>query len=160
MQILLRVSDGEEGHNAFDPVYVADDSHIWGRLESLDVWVAEGNTPESWPKRGVFVIVSVPGVDPNLHKNLQEPETYLIERDKPTNQRVQQYIDLRARKYSLDITPFLDAAGLDKLANGGTIQLTQGNINAARSLKVPDVAYQNMVLARIQARDPSVIGIG
>lgn len=160
MQILLRVVDGAEGHEKFDPISVQNDNEAWGRQESLDVWVSEGNTPESWPKRGVFVIVSVPGVDKAPYKYLEDAEQYLIERDKPISKRVQQRIDLRARKYKLDIIPFLDASGLDKLANGGTIVLSQFSIDSVVALKQQNVPFRNTIIGRLQARDPSVVAVG
>lgn len=44
------------------PVVVFEDGHTWGRLESKQQWIAEGNTAASWPSQGVFVIVKIPPV--------------------------------------------------------------------------------------------------
>ena len=44
------------------PVVVFEDGHTWGRLESKQQWIAEGNTAGSWPSQGIFVIVKIPTV--------------------------------------------------------------------------------------------------
>lgn len=44
------------------PVQVQEDGHVWGRLESKQVWIAEGRDPAQWPSQGKFAIVKIPGV--------------------------------------------------------------------------------------------------
>lgn len=44
------------------PVCIQPDGHTWGRLESKQRWIAEGNTAASWPAQGQFVIIKIPGV--------------------------------------------------------------------------------------------------
>jgi hypothetical protein len=44
------------------PVVLHEDGHTWGRLESKQQWIAEGNTAGSWPSQGQFVIIKIPGV--------------------------------------------------------------------------------------------------
>jgi hypothetical protein len=43
-----------------DVVFVAPDGHVWGRMESYEVWVAEGRDPAAWP--GGFAIVRLPSM--------------------------------------------------------------------------------------------------
>ncbi len=63
-KILVRTVDGENAlrYMAGDPVIVVPDDHIWGRAESLEVWLAEGRDATEWP--GGFAIVEMPGVAP------------------------------------------------------------------------------------------------
>lgn len=42
------------------PIVVFEDGHIWGREESKQQWILEGNTSASWPSQGKFVIVKIP----------------------------------------------------------------------------------------------------
>lgn len=44
------------------PVCVFEDGHTWGREESKQQWIAEGNAAADWPGQGKFVILKVPGV--------------------------------------------------------------------------------------------------
>lgn len=43
-------------------VNVFEDGHVWGRLESKQVWIAEGNSAASWPQQGRVAILKIPGV--------------------------------------------------------------------------------------------------
>lgn len=60
--LLVKTAIGEAGqpgrYHDGDVVAVLPDDHVFGRMESLDVWVAEGNTPSSWP--GGFAIIELP----------------------------------------------------------------------------------------------------
>lgn len=62
MELLVRTVDGENAlrYQAGDIVTVRPDGHLWGRMESKDVWEEEGNRPEDWP--GNFCVLKVPGV--------------------------------------------------------------------------------------------------
>lgn len=42
-----------------DPIAVREDGHEWGRCESKEVWIAQGNDPAFWP--GSFVMLKIPG---------------------------------------------------------------------------------------------------
>lgn len=44
------------------PVVVYEDGHVWGRLESKQTWIAEGNAAATWPSQGALVILKIPGV--------------------------------------------------------------------------------------------------
>jgi hypothetical protein len=44
------------------PVCVFEDGHTWGREESKQQWIAEGNLAATWPGQGKFVILKIPGV--------------------------------------------------------------------------------------------------
>jgi len=158
-EALVRVSDGADGHYAFDPVRIEPDGFTWGRLESLDVWVSQGNLAADWPKKGVFVIVSVPGVDHLLFKFLEEEGSLDVERDDVDGNRVLDKITLKARKYSADITSILSADDLLKLTNGGTITLSLSDFNGAGKLKKRDNVNKNKKLSDVQARDPSVVAV-
>jgi hypothetical protein len=43
-----------------DIVFIADDGHSWGRLETLAAWVAAGGTATNWPAD--FYLLKIPGV--------------------------------------------------------------------------------------------------
>ncbi len=47
-------------YKAGDVVAVMPDGTPWGRFESKDVWVKQGNPIEKWP--GGFAIINLPGV--------------------------------------------------------------------------------------------------
>lgn len=42
-------------------VVVKEDGATWGRLESKQQWIAEGNAAADWPNQGRLVIVKIPG---------------------------------------------------------------------------------------------------
>jgi len=44
------------------PVVVFEDGHTWGREESKQQWIAEGNPAADWPGQGRFVLLKLPGV--------------------------------------------------------------------------------------------------
>lgn len=43
-------------------IVVQEDGATWGRLESKQQWIAEGNAAVSWPNQGRLVIVKIPPV--------------------------------------------------------------------------------------------------
>ena len=43
-------------------VDVKEDGHTWGRLESKQQWIKEGNAANDWPSQGLFVILKMPPV--------------------------------------------------------------------------------------------------
>jgi len=43
-------------------VEVVEDGYAWARLESKQVWIAEGNDPATWPSQGKVAILKIPGV--------------------------------------------------------------------------------------------------
>lgn len=55
-------------------VVVQEDGHIWGRLESKQVWIAEGNTAASWPQQGHLAILKIPGVPAAKARALLDPQ--------------------------------------------------------------------------------------
>lgn len=62
-KLLIRVGDQSSLPDTFkdsDVVAVFDDGHIFGREESLDVWVAEGRDAADWS--GKFMIISAPNM--------------------------------------------------------------------------------------------------
>lgn len=158
-EILIRISDGQEGHYAGDPVWVNSDGATWGRLESLDVWVSEGNAAESWPNKGVLVLLSVPINENTLNYLKDEDQTLRTSRDKLGDQ-VQHDVTIRARKHKIDLSLLsLSAEDILKISSGGMITLTASQFNQAVSDRLPDVALKNIVLARLKVKDPSVIEI-
>lgn len=56
-------------------VGVHEDGHTWGRLESKQQWIAEGNSAETWPSQDVFVIVQIPGVPAQKARMLLDEQT-------------------------------------------------------------------------------------
>lgn len=42
-------------------IAVKEDGAMWGRLESKQQWIAEGNLAVEWPNQGRLVIVKIPG---------------------------------------------------------------------------------------------------
>ena len=70
-RLLVRTIDGENAqrYKRGDIVVAFDDAHTFGRMESLDVWEAEGRDPAQWP--GGFAIISLTGL------SVAEANTYL-----------------------------------------------------------------------------------
>lgn len=61
-KLLVRTVDGENAHRYMrgDVVAVLPDDHVFGRMESLAVWTAEGLDPAKWP--GGFAVVDLTGM--------------------------------------------------------------------------------------------------
>jgi hypothetical protein len=61
-KLLIRTVNGENSQRYMrgDVVAVFPDSHEFGRLESLAVWVAEGRNKADWP--GGFAIIEIEGL--------------------------------------------------------------------------------------------------
>lgn len=60
--LLVRTVNGENAQRYMDGdvVTVLPDGHVFGRMESLRVWVSEGRKAEDWP--GGFAIVDAPAL--------------------------------------------------------------------------------------------------
>jgi len=43
-------------------VVAFEDGHTWGREESKQQWIADGNTAASWPGQDKWAIIKIPGV--------------------------------------------------------------------------------------------------
>ena len=43
-------------------VDVKNDGAIWGRMESKQQWIKEGNVANDWPSQGLFLILKMPNV--------------------------------------------------------------------------------------------------
>lgn len=64
VQLLVKTGDQSSHVSHFkdgDVVCIRPDSHVWGREESLDVWLSESRDPKDWP--GQFTVVHVPDGD-------------------------------------------------------------------------------------------------
>lgn len=61
-ELLIRTVNGENAKRYMegDVVAVCPDGHVFGRMESLEVWLAEGRDAAAWP--GGFAIVRLPGM--------------------------------------------------------------------------------------------------
>ena len=59
-------------------VVVKEDGHSWGREESKQGWIAEGNLAANWPGQGKFVLLKIPGV---LASKAQELISHQVEDD-------------------------------------------------------------------------------
>jgi len=61
-RLLVRTIDGENAQRYMrgDVVAALPDDHIFGRMESLDVWTKEGLDPAKWP--GGFAVVDMVGM--------------------------------------------------------------------------------------------------
>lgn len=57
------------------PVVVFDDGHTWGREESKQQWIAEGNVAADWPGQGKFIILKIPGVPAAKAQALLDQQT-------------------------------------------------------------------------------------
>lgn len=55
-------------------VTVQEDGWTWGRMESKQVWIAEGNAAAEWPNQGRMGIVKIPGVPAAKALALLEPQ--------------------------------------------------------------------------------------
>jgi hypothetical protein len=157
LQVLVRVADGVVGHDRFDIVRVVANDASWGRMESLDQWISEGNSAESWPKKGVFVLVKVLALAPSSFKYLEEEDSFTASIPTHTGSRVGNIV-YRARKHILDI----DALSLNeedtlKLTNGGTIEISPSAFNQALFVKAPNPAMKAQVLEAIKLKMPGTV---
>jgi hypothetical protein len=60
-EILIAGKDSpSRAYRRGDIVAIVPDGHVWGRYESLQVWIAEGRPAAEYP--GEFYILKVPGV--------------------------------------------------------------------------------------------------
>lgn len=67
-----------------DPLYVAEDSHTWGRYESKQRWIAEGLGAHNWP--GGFLIIQIPRVPASVfQKFIAAPGDGIRQRDYTIN---------------------------------------------------------------------------
>ena len=55
-------------------VDVKNDGAIWGRMESKQQWISEGNDANFWPNQGQFVILKLPLVPTARALALLEPQ--------------------------------------------------------------------------------------
>jgi hypothetical protein len=113
--LLVRTVDGENAlrYMRGDVVAVFADGHVFGRMESLAVWRAEGRNPAQWP--GGFAVVELPDMP------LQDARVYVT--DEPG----------RRRKYKFDI----DAIERRAPATGRDTLHTESHIK--RRASDPDV---------------------
>lgn len=72
--LLIRTVNGENAQRYMDGdvVMVRADDHVFGRMESLKVWLAEGRKAEHWP--GGFAVVRLDGL------SVEEATAYLEEK--------------------------------------------------------------------------------
>jgi len=56
------------------PVVVFDDGHVWGREESKQQWISEGNLAADWPNQGTFVIVKITGLSADRVRDIIAPQ--------------------------------------------------------------------------------------
>lgn len=70
--LLVRTVNGENAlrYADGDVVTVRPDGHVWGRMESLAVWLAEGRARADWP--GGFAVVTIPDLPDNEARGLAE----------------------------------------------------------------------------------------
>lgn len=71
-KILVRTVNGENllRYMRGDPVAVFPDDHVWGRYESLEVWLAEGRARADWPDE--FAILELTGLDETVARDYLE----------------------------------------------------------------------------------------
>lgn len=97
-KLLIRTIEGEniERYMRGDIVAVLPDTHVFGRMESMEVWIAEGRNPALWP--GGFLIVELTGLSESV------AQAYLV--------RTAQ----RRRDFAVDIAAIVAALPAGKLA--------------------------------------------
>lgn len=93
--LLIRTVNGENPQRYMDGdvVAVVPDDHVWGRMESLVVWVKEGNAPELWP--GKFVIVTLPDLSVAAARQYVAEETLLDGQNSVMGKRRTHAVDYR-----------------------------------------------------------------
>lgn len=97
-KLLIRTLDGEniERYMHGDIVAVLPDTHVFGRMESLEVWIAEGRDPSLWP--GGFLVIELTGLA------------------EATAQAYLARTTLRRRDFTVDIAAIVAALPAGKLA--------------------------------------------
>lgn len=85
-KLLVRTVNGENAlrYQRGDIVVALPDDHVFGRMESLDVWESEGRDPAQWP--GGFAIVTLTGLsvaeaNAYLEEVIGKRRKYLIDLD-------------------------------------------------------------------------------
>lgn len=93
-KLLVRTVDGENAlrYMRGDVVGVFPNNHVFGRMESLQVWIAEGRNPADWP--GGFAVVEIAGL------GVATAQTYLDDIQLIGAARPEM---AKRRKYMLDI---------------------------------------------------------
>lgn len=154
-EILTRLIDGMDGHDKGDPVWVAEDDHLWGRKESLAVWLAQGHQRADWP--GVFVIIKMPRVAAADLKFLQAPEGYDYEFFSAAKGGiVKTQFDVSARKHRIDIDAVPSNAQEDTaMRRDAEIEVTQTHFNTRWAVKSRNSTRENEAFQRIKARNPA-----
>lgn len=118
---LLRTIQGENAlrYADGDPVMVVPDNHVFGRMESLAVWLSEGRAKEDWP--GGFAILILTGL------SVVAAQKYLAQVDVigATNPEMQ-----KRRKHNIDyklIASKLPQAKIDTFKATGILTLPWSN---------------------------------
>ena len=95
-KFLIRTLAAENAHryDIGDIVVVVPDTHIWGRYESKEVWVAEGLTPALWPD--AFGILELTGLDPALAAQYLASNTVDGTVNTAMTRRRKMYVDIAA----------------------------------------------------------------
>lgn len=109
-------------------VAVFEDGHTWGRLESKQQWIAEGNTAASWPSQGIFVIVKIPTVLAAKAQALLEHQTE-DDLGNPLVDADGRPIVYRHRRFKLFVDD-IPLAVRNTLATNGEITVTVAQIRA------------------------------
>lgn len=127
-EILINISVAEniKRYDKGMIVVIFEDGHTWGRLESKQQWIAEGNSADTWPSQGKFVIIKIPTVLADKARGLLEHQ----EEDDLGNPFIDtdgKPIIYRRRRWKL-LADSLPAAIRNTLATNGEITVTVAQI--------------------------------
>jgi hypothetical protein len=128
-KILIRTVDGGNAlrYMRGDAVIVRPDDHVWGRYESLEVWIAEGRDRAEWPDE--FAVLELTGLNEVTARAYLE-EISVIGAAVPEM--------FRRRKFGADIDALyalLPAAKKAIYANTRRITLSWGNAQVRAAFK-------------------------
>lgn len=128
-KILVRTINGDNAlrYMRGDAVCVRPDDHVWGRYESLEVWIAEGLDRTLWPDE--FAVLELTGLDEATARSYLEEIGVMGAAAPEMSQR---------RKFGADVDALyalLPAAKKAVFANTRRITLSWGNATVRAAFK-------------------------
>ena len=108
MELLVRLTDsGVDKAGSIKPGMVIDirpDGYQWGRKESIDEWIRQGNKRSDW--HGHTAIIKIPGENPDDYKSLLDVDSIV-----PAITNEPEIHINSKRKSKLDIKKFRNIGG-------------------------------------------------
>lgn len=121
--LLLATSTGKTGRVEGDPVFVGDDSHVFGEREDKRVWIANGNAEGDWP--GIFYVIDIPGMPVEVARRIYDtwkrPAT-ILDPEFEAPDEADRYVVLGRHRWQLGVADKIPGAARSKLRRDGFIE--------------------------------------